>query len=463
MAMRTAHQIITAIRQGNKLAADEMREALQRAQQHHELNSLCWLDEAGALTQAEALDASGHHGPLAGLPLVVKDNIDVCGLPTSLGSQLLASEPVMRTATLIQRLQQAGAIVMAKAGMHELASGTSGLNAARGDVLHPFLREHVPGGSSSGTAAAVAAGIVPIGIGTDTGASVRLPASFCGLVGFRPSLYNSLGKRRYPIAGLAPISVSRDTAGLLAHQVSDICLLDSVISGETEAAERPSLIGLRLGVPREHFWQGLDAEVAQVASQVLQRLAAAGVILIEANIPQVGELAVKAGYPLASYEMMRDLPEYLRQRGSQYSFAELRAAIHSQDVIALLDDAATVDQETYLAALHHWKPLLESRYQDYFLQHQLDGIIFPSVPLLPPRTPASQLSGAPHANQLFRQLIANGEPATVAGLPAISLPLGRTPAGIPVGIELQFNCAQDSALLATALSLETLFAPTYTR
>ncbi|KAA8994989.1 amidase [Affinibrenneria salicis] len=456
-ARRTAYQITRAIRQGQRRAGDEMRAALLRAQQQQAINSLTWLDETGALAQADALDARQDRGVLAGLPLVVKDNIDVAGLPTSLGTARLASEPVPQTAQVIQRLQAAGAIVMAKAGMHELASGTSGLNAARGDVLHPFLPEHVPGGSSSGSAAAVAAGIVPLAIGTDTGASVRLPASFCGLVGFRPSLFNNRSERRYPTAGIAPISISRDTAGLLAHSVRDICLVDSVISGEAEAPPRPSLAGMRLGVPRQHFWQHLDPAVETAAKQVLQQLAAAGVILVEADIEQAGKLAVNAGYPLASYEMLRDLPEYLRRRGSQIDFSALRASIRSPDVIALLDDAATVDKQAYDQACRHWKPLLAARYQDYFHRHCLEGIIFPSVPLPPPKTPAFQPPGAPHANDLFRRLIANCEPATIVGLPCISLPLARTAAGIPVGIELQFNVGQDLALLSAALTMHALF------
>lgn len=454
---RSAEQTIAAIRQRDRLASDEMRETLQRAHQQRSLNSLSWLDEAGALEQAREQDRRGDAGVLAGLPLVVKDNIDVAGMPTSLGTALLADEPVPRSAVLIQRLQQAGAIVMAKAGMHELASGASGLNLARGDVRHPFLPQHVVGGSSSGSAAAVAAGIVPVAIGTDTGASVRLPASFCGLAGFRPSLLNQQGCPRYPAQGIAPISVSRDTAGVLARRVGDICLLDSVISGESLMLPPRPLAGLRLGVPRQHFWQRLDPQVEQAASAVLSRLAKAGVILVEANIPQVAELSVKAGYPLASWEMLRDLPGYLAQRASRFNFAALRAAIASPDVVALLDDAATVDYASYQTALTQWKPQLAAGYQDYFHQHRLDGMIFPTVPLLPPKMPRWQHAGEASANQLFRRLIANCEPASVVGLPAISLPLARTAAGIPVGIELQYHCAKDAELLATALSIEALF------
>ncbi|WP_416412557.1 amidase family protein [Pantoea sp. App145] len=417
-------------------SGERLHRALLQAYKQRHLNSLSWLATEPALAAAAALSTGT--APLAGLPLVVKDNIDVAGMPTSIGTALLAEENVSRNAEIITRLQQAGAIIIGKASMHELASGTSGLNAAQGDVLHPFLSGRVVGGSSSGSAAAVAAGIVSASIGTDTGASVRLPASFCGLIGFRPSLL------RYSQQGIAPISASRDTAGILAQRIDEVIALDAAISGETELPA-VTFDGLRLGVPRAHFWSGCEPAVVQAAEPVLQRLRERGVTLIEVEIADVAELAVKAGYPMASYEMLRDLPHYLQQRGSQYSFEQLKQAVKSPDVQALLTDAATVSAEQYQEALSHWKPLLTARYQAVFHQHQLDGLIFPSVPLLPPRIA--------QANALFRQLIANCEPATVVGLPGISLPLAQTPDGIPVGIELQFVAGDDRRLLAAAAAL----------
>lgn len=414
-------------------SGERLHRALLQAYKQRHLNSLSWLAAESALAAVAGSDT-----PLAGLPLVVKDNIDVAGMPTSIGTALLAEEQVSHSAELVIRLQQAGAIIIGKANMHELASGTSGLNAARGDVLHPFLPGRVVGGSSSGSAAAVAAGIVPASIGTDTGASVRLPASFCGLIGFRPSLL------RYPQQGIAPISLSRDTAGILAQRMDDVLALDSAISGES-AQPRVTLTTLRLGVPRAHFWHGCEPAVTSAAEAVLQQLRERGVTLIEVDIPQVAQLAVQAGYPMASFEMLRDLPRYLQQRNSQYRFSQLKQAVKSPDVQALLADAATVSAAQYHEAMTHWKPLLRARYQAVFQQHQLDGLIFPTVPLLPPSIAT--------ANALFRPLIANCEPATVVGLPCISLPLAQTPDGIPVGIELQFAAGEDRQLLAVASAL----------
>lgn len=420
-------------------SGERLHQALLQAFKQRHLNSLSWLAAEPALAAATAAAGSdGRDAPLAGFPLVVKDNIDVAGMPTSIGTALLAEEPVNRSAELVTRLQRAGAIIIGKASMHELASGTSGLNAARGDVLHPFLPGRVVGGSSSGSAAAVAAGIVTASIGTDTGASVRLPASFCGLIGFRPSL------ARYPQQGIAPISPSRDTAGIIAQRMDDVLALDAVISGES-ALPAVMLADLRLGVPRAHFWLGCEPAVAAAAETVLHRLRDLGVTLVEVNIEQAGELAVQAGYPMASFEMLRDLPRYLQQRGSRYSFDQLKSAIASPDVQALVADAETIGPERYQKALNHWKPLLIARYQAVFQQHRLDGLVFPTVPLLPP--PVVQ------ANALFRQLIANCEPATVVGLPCISLPLAQTPDGIPVGMEFQFAAGEDRRLLAAAALL----------
>lgn len=413
---------------------ERVHRALLQACKKRYLNSLSWLNAESVLRAA----AVTGHGPLAGLPLVVKDNIDVAGMPSSVGTSLLAEEKVKHSAEIVIRLQQAGAVIIGKACMHELASGTSGLNAAQGNVRHPFLPDRVVGGSSSGSAAAVAAGIVSASIGTDTGASVRLPASFCGIIGFRPS------RLRYPQQGIAPISLTRDTAGILAQDINETIAIDAVISGES-ALPALSIASLRLGVPRAPFWSGCEPAVVAAAEEVLLRLGEWGVTLIDVEIPQVAELTVKAGYPLASFEMLRDLPLYLQQRGSQFNFEQLVQSVKSEDVIALLKDAGQISESQYQKALTHWKPLLTGHFNTVFQRHQLDGLIFPSVPLLPPRIQ--------DANGLFRQLIANCEPATVVGLPCISLPLAQTPEGIPVGIELQFAHGDDRRLLVVAAAL----------
>lgn len=442
-------QTVAAIREGRLTVSDELRRVTERARQCRALNALTLLDEHAAQSDSARRAQHCPSLPLAGVPVVVKDNIDVAGMPTSLGTQTLATEIVGKNAEIIDRLQQAGAVIVAKAAMHELASGTSGLNAARGDTLHPFLAQHVVGGSSGGSAAAVAAGIVPVSIGTDTGASVRLPASFCGLAGFRPSLRTLQGRPRYPLQGIAPVSVSRDTPGIIARNVADIMLTDSVISGEQDIPQFDGFHRLRLGVPENHFWQGLDKPTEQAAGQVLHQLSQAGVTLVGVTLPEIETLSVAAGYPLASFELLRDLPRYLSDRRSQFSAEQLFKGVMSRDVQAILSDAATVSEASYRIALEEKKPRVEQIFRECFTSAKLDGLIFPTVPLLPP-SPAQ-------ANGLFRRLIANCEPATIAGLPCISLPLAKTPEGIPVGIEIQFSAGHDRRMLSVALAIEQLF------
>src|SRR5262249_18442998 len=157
----------------------------------------------------------------------------------------------------------------------------------------PYDATRIPGGSSGGTGAAVAARLAPAGLGTDTGGSIRVPASLCGLVGLRPSML------RWPQTGIVPISHTRDTAAPLARSVADCVLLDGVITGGATTREAARLRGLRLGVPRGHFWDNLDREVARIGADVLARLAAAGAVLIEADIADIAALDAAGGFPVA--------------------------------------------------------------------------------------------------------------------------------------------------------------------
>lgn len=445
----TAQQTVTAIRNGSLTVAEELSRVRLSAIRNSRLNALTWLDEHVIESDFARRAQNCPELPLAGVPVVVKDNIDVAGMPSSLGTLTLATEVVEESAEIIHRLRQAGALIVAKGAMHELASGTSGLNAARGDTLHPFFSQYIAGGSSGGSAVAVAAGIVPISIGTDTGASVRLPAAFCGLAGFRPSLKTSGGIPRYSQQGIAPVSISRDTAGIIARNVADIQLADGIISGEQDTPEFSGYKHLRLGVPDNHFWQGLDRQTHQAARHVLQTLSDAGVTLVNVSLPNIGKLAIKAGYPIASFELLRDLPHYLARRHSRFSAGQILEGVLSPDVQELIRDARSVSAADYQLALTQKKPEVEQLYQRCFTSGNIDGLIFPTVPILPP-TPVQ-------ANALFRKLIANCEPATLAGLPCISLPLAKSATGVPIGIEIQCAAGQDRRLLTIASALESLF------
>ncbi len=197
-------------------------------------------------------------------------------------------------------------------------------------VRNPYDRARIPGGSSGGTGAAVAARLAPAGLGTDTGGSVRVPASLCGVVGFRPTIL------RWPQAGIVPISHTRDTAGPMARCVADCVLLDAIITGGPSALPPARLEGLRIGVPRGHFWENLDADLEQIAEDALARLRAAGAVLVEGDVADIATLDASAGFPVALYEFVTDLDRYLAEHATGLDFASLAAQVESPAVKAVV-------------------------------------------------------------------------------------------------------------------------------
>jgi mandelamide amidase len=207
----------------------------------------------------------------------------------------------------VQQLLDAGAIVLGKTNLQELAFGPTNNNAAFGPARNPYDPTRIPGGSSGGSAAAVAARLAPAALGTDTGGSIRVPAALCGITSMRPTTL------RWSQAGIIPLSHTRDTAGPMARHVADCVLLDGVITGgPTEVAPAP-LKGLRLGLPRGYFWKDLDAELAAILEAALARLREAGAVLVEGDVANVAALDAAAGFPIMLYETVIELERYLAE------------------------------------------------------------------------------------------------------------------------------------------------------
>src|SRR5882757_1279478 len=280
----TAAEIVAAIRGKKITAVDAVQAAIDRAERLKDLNAFIVLNRDGALAAAAKVDAGETKGALAGLPIIVKDNINTADMPTSGGTPALQNARPSRNAPSLQKLLDAGAIVIGKANMHELAFGitSTNLSSFAGPVKNPYDKTRIPGGSSGGTAAAVAARIVACGLGSDTGGSTRVPAALTGTVGLRPSVGNGGAQRRYDDANkVIPISHTRDTVGPMGRTVADVALLDSVIT-RTPIAKAESLSGKRLGIPAS-FWSGLDRDVEVVAKAAREKLADAGVVLVDAD------------------------------------------------------------------------------------------------------------------------------------------------------------------------------------
>jgi mandelamide amidase len=353
----------------------------------------------------------------------------------------------------------ADALLMAKTNMHELAIGITSTNAAYGAVKNPYDPRLIPGGSSGGTAAGIAARLSPVGLGSDTGGSMRIPPALCGVSGLRPSVDN--GKKRYPGERVVPISHTRDTVGVMGRSMGDVALLDAVITG-TQEAQPARLKGVRLGLPRGYFWENLDGELAAVMETALGRLRAAGVELVEADLAGIGELNSKLRFPIALYEVGPDLRAYLAAEGGGITFDEVVAQIASKDVAGAFAAAKTIKPEVYDAAIKTLRPKLQRLYADYFMDHKVAAIVFPTTPLparpINPQGDTGQDTVELNGKQMptFLTYIRNTDPGSNAGIPGLSLPAGLTKSGLPVGLELDGPVGSDRLLIAFGLAIETL-------
>ncbi len=430
--------------------------ALQRAELLSNLNAFITLDGEGALRAARTLDAgNADAGPLAGVMLAIKDNIHVAGLPNTAGTPALKTFVPSEDNPVIARLRSAGAIVLGKANMHELAFGITSNNTAFGPVRNPADPMTFAGGSSGGTAAAVAAGIVDAGLGTDTGGSVRIPPALTGVAGFRPSI------GRYPTGAVTPVSNTRDTIGPIAGNISLLATLDAVIAGDNFDLPAIKLAGLRLGLDRGYFYSGLDAHVEQCVNIALHRLQDAGVVLVDAEVPELADLLARSGFPIALFEAVRDLSTYLSEYETGLSLADLVAEIASPDVQTVFAGATTpetaIPVQTYEQALLALTRL-QQLYAVYFEQNQLSGMVFPTTKL-----PARPIKGSTDTVQLngakaptFPSYIHNTDPASIAGIPAVSLPISTDCEGLPVGLEIDGPAGKDRQVLGIALAIEEL-------
>lgn len=464
----TATEVVGAIARGGLAARDYVDSVLERAEERTDLGAVVALDADGARAAASAVDAARSAGaplgPLAGLPLLVKDNINTSSLPTTGGTAALADVRPSADAEVLARLVAAGAFVVGKTTMHELAFGitTTNLSPIAAITRNPYDPARIPGGSSGGTAAAVAARVAPAGLGSDTAASVRIPASFSGIAGLRPSTGGR--RRRYSGSGVLPLSHTLDTVGPMARTVRDLALLDAVIT-DTTVPSAADLAGLRVGVPAV-LWNGLESGVASVMGEARDRLADAGVVLVDVDLPEALELAEKIVFPLALHEPRSAIPEYLAETGVEgISLETIAAGIASPDVAGAFGAVlAAPFGEAYPDAVSVHRPALQQAYGEYFAAHEVDAILFPTSPVLPAPIDAvngsatMSVDGGPPVDT-FTTTIRNVGPGICAGVPSLSLPAGLSSVGLPVGLSLEGPVDGDRALLAIGMAVEDLLGP----
>jgi len=467
MQEMTAAEALSRIRSGRLTAEAYVGAMLDRAERLKTLDALIAIDRPGAIAQARRIDALRSSGAplpvLAGLPIVVKDNINTRDLPTTGGTSALRAVRPTANAPALQKLLDAGAIVIAKANLHELAFGITSTNLSgfAGPVKNPYDRTRIPGGSSGGTAAAIAARIVPAGLGTDTGGSTRIPAALCGIVGLRPSVGNGGAERRYDASGVVPISHTRDTIGPMGRTVGDVALLDAIVTGEPPIFSAASLAGLRIGIPAS-FWAGLDPQLAAVMAQARARLASAGVAFVEVDTVGLAALNEKVSFPIALHEPIADIPAYLAATGvTGIGVREIAAGIASPDVKGAFSAIeGDVAGKGYADAIRVFRPQMQSLYADYFRVNRLEAMMFPTT--VAPAIAIDPVAGSGKFSlngkevETFATFIRNTDPGSNAGIPGLALPAGMTPGGLPVGLELDGPLGTDRRLIAIALAFENV-------
>lgn len=461
----SATEVKAAFNQGLFSLTDYVKSLINTANSAKEYNALTFLNAEAALRIAKKLDDKKSKneklGSLAGVVLVVKDNINVKGSPTTGASTALKNFYPPQNSSVIQKLLDADAIVLAKTNMHELAFGITSTNPTFGFVKNPYDSSKISGGSSGGTAAAIASGIAPAGLGTDTGGSTRVPAALCGIVGMRPSVGNGGKERRYSGEGVLPISHTRDTIGVMAANVQDIALLDGFLNNE-EAAEIIDLKGVRIGIPKEYFWSPLDTEVENISSMALAKLKAAGAEIVEANLNGIGDLNNKISFPIALYEGYQDITAFLADQKTNISIDQLIEKIQSPDVKGAMGAAKTFPKEVYEVAIQIFRPQLQKLYADYFKSNDVHVILYPTTPITATTIDLS-FSGAVSINGVaqpggpyaqFGTFIRNTDPSSNAGIPGLSIPAGLNAAGLPVGIEIDGPLGSDKKLISIGLAIE---------
>jgi indoleacetamide hydrolase len=437
---------------------------LARAKARPELNAFITLDEAGAMKAASAFDQKHRRGlcnPLGGVPIAIKDNIEVEGLPATAGTPALKSYVPAKDAPVAAKLRAAGAIIIGKTNMHELAFGISGYNGGYKTgrdygVRNAYDATKIAGGSSSGNGAALGARIVAAAVGTDTGGSVRIPCALNGCAALRPTV------GRYSQTGIAPISHTRDTAGPMATSVADVALLDRVIAGGG-ALGPADLRNVRVGVVAATL-ANLDDDTKAAFSAARAKLAAAGVTVLDVDMPDLVALNGKVSFPVAIYEANDDMVAYLK-RGPKIAIADLAKAIASPDVKGTYDglvlphklpgpDNSVVDgKPAYEAAIKTARPALQTLYRETFAKNRLDAIIFPTVPKV-------AIASNPDSSSLqnFLLFIQNTDPGSNAGVPGLQIPIALGASSrLPIGLELDGPAGSDRRLIAIGLALEKLF------
>ena len=477
----TAMDLIAQLNAGAVTAEEVARTYLDRAGKLAKLNVFVHLDSESILAQAKAVDAKRKAGepmgPLAGVPVAIKDVLCVDGEPTTCGSRMLENFRPPYDATVIRKLKAADAVLFGKTNMDEFAMGSSTENSAYGPTRNPWDVERIPGGSSGGSAAAVAADLAPLSLGSDTGGSIRQPAALCGIVGLKPT-YGRVS--RY---GLIAFASSLDQVGPFAHNLSDTALLLNVISGrdpmDTTSVDTPvpdyrAILDtppnpLRIGIVRDDFGQGLDPEIEAAIREAVRVYEAAGASIKEVELPNA-KYGIPAYYIVAPAECSSNLSRYdgtlFGHRAEDYSpkypgEESLPPLIRMMMASRAEGFGAEVKRRIMLGTF-----ALSAGYADQYynqalkvrrlIRNDFDAAFKEVDVLLGPTTPTPAFKLGEKTSDPLAMYLSDiyTITANLAGIPGLSVPCGQTKSGLPIGMQLLGPAFSEETLLRTARVFE---------
>lgn len=423
----TLADTVERIRSGAADPVDLVERALDAiAASQPALNAFVTVDAEGARAAARRARDEPPRGPLHGVPVAVKDIVDTAGLLTTMGSRHFAGHVPADDAVIVTRLRKAGAVIVGKTTTHEFAYGPTSDRTANGPCRNPHDPSRMSGGSSGGSAAAVAAGLVPLAVGTDTGGSVRIPAALCGVAGIRP------GIGRIPTDGVFPLSWTLDTVGVFAIDAAGVAEGWRVLSG-CGATTGPTRANLRIGVPTDPWFDRLDDAVRERFAAFVEKMDVTRVELGDAEELHDLYIAVQSAEAAAVHqERLATAPE-----------------LFDDEIRARLDTAARVTGYDYARALRR---LTTERATAARRLAGLDVLALPTTPITAPPVNARDTDLGGGWTATMPALLAHNTPFSVLGLPAMSLPLPGE--GLPVGLQLVGGPGADAELLAVAAEVE---------
>ncbi len=406
------------------------------------------VDRTGALQAANLIDYAGLDGPLAGIPYAAKDSFNTRGLRTTAGSRVLADHVPVEDAAVIGRLEAAGAVLLGKANMHEFCYGITGENGAFGTAANPFDPTRLAGGSSSGSAVAVALGMASFALGTDTGGSIRVPAALSGVIGLKPTL------GRISTHGMLPFCWSLDHVGILARTIEDIALVLATLAGpdprdpacgHQPVPDYPALLdgglaGLRIGVPRDFFATAIDRAVLSSVEQAIDACRDLGARVIDVAGPDMAHVRPAS--------LALQLVEALSWHGPRL---ETSADLYGEDIREGLAQGQFILGEHYVRA----RRLMEMKRRELAgLFNGVDLLLTPTVPIVAPKRGTRMVTIGRRVEPVGDALTRYTCVFNMTGNPALSIPCGRHPTGLPIGLQLVARPFEEALLLRAACGLE---------